>query len=169
MTVEVSDIVLPPNPVREAGYRLRLLLEEALELPPKNAPPQQMIVALCALADMNDAVLSGDPERGYSSKLYQKMIVSLRDCCSKNESALANAYEELGAGKMPPSPNTIELDIRSLVECICTVASNNSSIGEDKRASFELVCKVLTAVNEHRLLRAGKGYLTDAQLEAIKI
>ena len=168
MTVEVSDIVLPPNPVREAGYRLRLLLEEALELPPKNAPPQQMIVALCALADMNDAVLSGDPERGYSSKLSQKMIVSLRDCCSKNESALADAYEELGAGKMPPRPNIIERDIRSLVERICAVASNNS-IGEDKRSSFELVSKVLTAVNEHRLLRAGKGYLTYAQLEAIKI
>lgn len=166
---QATEVVEQPNPVREAGNKLRLIVEEALQRS-ENDPSALAVVGLCLLADLIDAEISGhDAQWGYSGDTARAMIERLRQ--NGMDAGLRKMYGDLEYGKIPPNVNELVTIMRdSLNAVILTLLEAKVcalSMPAKKLKETRLITDAVRAINEHRKLRNGSEFVEDYVLNLL--
>lgn len=157
-------LAMPPNHVRQAGYKWRLLLEEALALPEteiRNGDVWvQQIITYCIFADMADALL-GSIEWGFSRNIGNKMVQRLEDSKEPWCKDLAETYRAMGEGRLITSEESILRRIEVIGLAFRILAPFRNTLSTDEKRYAKLLSEIIRAINEHRRLRTGKRYWSD--------
>lgn len=155
-------VATPPNQMREAGYKLRLLVEKMLKRP-NNYPFINAAVATCMMADLIDAELSGPAAHwGYSSDTARVMIERLKE--AGGPPFLVQAYEDLGYGKITLPAKEFALGVATILRTAIFALSlkkTSTLLSQEESEQLILVIDVIRALNEHRKLRTGRGFVED--------